>query len=38
MRERREMPLPASEALFDEAADQISAGNLPVSKPFSLNV
>ena len=38
MRERRERPLPASEALFDEAADQISAGNLPVSKPFSFNV
>ena len=38
IRERRERPLPASEALFDEAADQISAGNLPVSKPFSFNV
>ena len=31
MRERRERPLPASEALFDEAADQISAGNLLAS-------
>ena len=27
-----ERPLPASDKLFDEAADQISGQNLPVSK------
>ena len=28
----RERPLPASDELFDEAADQISGQNLPVFK------
>ena len=31
-----ERPLPASEALFDEAADQISGRNLPVFKTGSV--
>ena len=30
--EKGERPLPASDALFDEAADQISGRNLPVFK------
>ena len=31
-----ERPLPASDALFDEAADQISGRNLPVFKTGSV--
>ena len=36
--QKGERPLPAPEALFDAAADQISGRNLPVSKPVSFNV
>ena len=35
---REERPLPASNNMFDEAADQISGQNLPVFKPVSFNV
>ena len=34
--ERRERPLPASDALFDEGANQISGRNLPVFKTGSV--
>ena len=34
--ERMERPLPTSDALFDEAADQISGQNLPVFKTGSV--
>ena len=36
IRARTERPLPASDALFDEAADQISGRNLPVFKTGSV--
>ena len=34
--ERRERPLPASDALFDEAAEQTSGRKLPVFKTGSV--